>query len=564
VSQTITWNGTTYSIPSATERNWASLSNFLIALGTNAAIKSEMFQAVRTATTTPVTVSNTTDFTVITELAAPGAVAVTLPVGADGQMFLFVDGTGDAGSNNITITPNGSETILGEATLVLNKNKQSVMIQYDATNTDWRVLFNVRYPDNISLTAEVTGILPVANGGTNSSSALSNNRVMKSSSGTIIEAAAITATRVLVSDANGIPVAATPTTTEVNYVSGVTSAIQDQINSKEATVSLTASKAVASTAGGALVASTTTSTELGYVNGVTSAIQTQMDLKAPLDSPTLSTPTLTSPVINTGVSGSAVLDEDTMSSDSDSKIATQQSIKAYVDVSIAAISATGANYGAKSADYTITDSDNLRTVGVTTSTSNRTITLPTASANAHRIITIKKVDNASGTVIVDGEGSEAIDGAATLTMASDNDSVTVICDGSNWEIIDKSYLATDTLSGLLPSYETTSFTADGGFTGGSVRATRLGNLVTMTIDNPTWSGSKTNAVSSTLLPASMRPPQEATVMCKGNASANAAIRLDSNSDGSVAILNISETSANTLVSVTSPESGTYSVSYVVA
>ena len=300
MSQTITWNGTTYSIPSATERNWASLSNFLIALGTNAAIKSEMFQAVRTATTTPVTVSNTTDFTVITELAAPGAVDVTLPVGADGQMFLFVDGTGDAGSNNITITPNGSETILGAATLVLNKNKQSVMIQYDATNTDWRVLFNVRYPDNISLTAEVTGILPVANGGTNSSSALSNNRVMKSSSGTIIEAAAITANRVLVSDANGIPVAATPTTTEVNYVSGVTSAIQDQINSKEATVSLTASKAVASTAGGALVASTTTSTELGYVSGVTSAIQTQMDLKAPLASPTLTTPTLTTPIVNAG------------------------------------------------------------------------------------------------------------------------------------------------------------------------------------------------------------------------------------------------------------------------
>ena len=35
-----------------------------------------------------------------------------------------------------------------------------------------------------------------------------------------------------------------------------------------------------------------TSTELGYVSGVTSAIQTQMDLKAPLISPTLVTPVL--------------------------------------------------------------------------------------------------------------------------------------------------------------------------------------------------------------------------------------------------------------------------------
>jgi hypothetical protein len=46
---------------------------------------------------------------------------------------------------------------------------------------------------------------------------------------------------------------------------------------------------------------------------------------------TFSGATLTSPVINTGVSGTAVLDEDNMASNSDTKIATQQSIKAYVD-----------------------------------------------------------------------------------------------------------------------------------------------------------------------------------------------------------------------------------------
>lgn len=46
---------------------------------------------------------------------------------------------------------------------------------------------------------------------------------------------------------------------------------------------------------------------------------------------TLTNKTLTSPVINTGVSGTAVLDEDNMASDSNTKVATQQSIKAYVD-----------------------------------------------------------------------------------------------------------------------------------------------------------------------------------------------------------------------------------------
>ena len=49
---------------------------------------------------------------------------------------------------------------------------------------------------------------------------------------------------------------------------------------------------------------------------------------------TLTTPTITSAVLNTALSGSAFKDEDTMSSDSATSIASQQSIKAYVDNSI--------------------------------------------------------------------------------------------------------------------------------------------------------------------------------------------------------------------------------------
>ncbi len=49
---------------------------------------------------------------------------------------------------------------------------------------------------------------------------------------------------------------------------------------------------------------------------------------------TLTNKTLTSPVLNTGVSGTAVLDEDDMATDSATQLATQQSIKAYVDARI--------------------------------------------------------------------------------------------------------------------------------------------------------------------------------------------------------------------------------------
>ncbi len=57
-------------------------------------------------------------------------------------------------------------------------------------------------------------------------------------------------------------------------------------------------------------------------------------------SQTLTNKTLTSPVINTGVSGTAILDEDNMASDSDSKLATQQSIKAYVDSEVSSLVAS--------------------------------------------------------------------------------------------------------------------------------------------------------------------------------------------------------------------------------
>jgi hypothetical protein len=50
-------------------------------------------------------------------------------------------------------------------------------------------------------------ILPINKGGTNSNTALNNNRIMQSSGGAIVEAPAITADRVLVSNNNGIPIA---------------------------------------------------------------------------------------------------------------------------------------------------------------------------------------------------------------------------------------------------------------------------------------------------------------------------------------------------------------------
>ena len=100
----------------------------------------------------------------------------------------------------------------------------------------------------------------------------------------------LAAARAVITDANGKVAASTVTSTELGYMHGVTSAVQTQLNGKEATITgaattitgsnLTASRVVVSDANGKIDVSSTTSTELGYVHGVTSDIQTQINAKA--------------------------------------------------------------------------------------------------------------------------------------------------------------------------------------------------------------------------------------------------------------------------------------------
>jgi len=106
---------------------------------------------------------------------------------------------------------------------------------------------------------------------------------------TTIDDTDLTASKALISNASGKVAVSSVTDTELGYVSGVTSEIQTQINAKEDTITggassitssdLTASKALESDSSGKVSASSVTSTELGYVSGVTSAIQTQINAK---------------------------------------------------------------------------------------------------------------------------------------------------------------------------------------------------------------------------------------------------------------------------------------------
>jgi hypothetical protein len=109
--------------------------------------------------------------------------------------------------------------------------------------------------------------------------------------GTIVNAD-ISATAAI--DWTKISASSTISETELGYLDGVTSAIQTQLNGKQATVL------------------NVSDVEIGYLDGVTSAIQTQMDAKAPLASPTF-TGTVTLPsgaVTSTMILDGTILNED--------------------------------------------------------------------------------------------------------------------------------------------------------------------------------------------------------------------------------------------------------------
>lgn len=146
MSTTTTWPGgsvdaspTAYTVPASGELNWSSLSSFLNVLATSAQSTTAQKWGVRKATATPVTVSATADCVVVCQLTVPAAVTVNLPAGANKQVFVIVDGTGDASSNNITINRNGSDTIAGATSLVLSANRETVILVYNSGDTDWKI-----------------------------------------------------------------------------------------------------------------------------------------------------------------------------------------------------------------------------------------------------------------------------------------------------------------------------------------------------------------------------------------------------------------------------------------
>jgi hypothetical protein len=88
-------------------------------------------------------------------------------------------------------------------------------------------------------------------------------------------------------------------------------------------------------------------------------------------------------------------------------------------------------YVTKTGAYTATNDDYV----IDCTSGTFTVTLPASSGRTGRILIIK--NSGAGTITVDGNGAETIDGAATYSLAVQYATVQIMSDGTNWKIIAK-------------------------------------------------------------------------------------------------------------------------------
>ena len=173
-----------------------------------------------------------------------------------------------------------------------------------------------------------------------------------------------------------------------------------------------------------------------------------LDATETLTNKTLTAPTLTSAVLNTAVSGSAILDEDNMASDSNTQLATQQSIKAFVEAQVTAedldittdsgtiaidldsetltiAGGTGIDTTGSGNTITVAIDSTVATLTGTQTLTNKTLTSPTINSPTITSVTATALNLTDSSIVFEGSTADAHETTLTVTDPTADRTITL-------------------------------------------------------------------------------------------------------------------------------------------
>ena len=192
-----------------------------------------------------------------------------------------------------------------------------------------------------------------------------------------------------------------------------------------------------------------------------------LDATETLTNKTLTAPTLTSAVLNTAVSGSAILDEDNMASDSATQLATQQSIKAFVEAQVTAedldittdsgtiaidldsetltiAGGTGIDTTGSSNTITVAVDSTVATLTGSQTLTNKTLTSPTINSPTITSLTATALSLTDSSIVFEGSTADANE--TTLTVVDPTADRTITLPNETGTLITSTSAATNAFS----------------------------------------------------------------------------------------------------------------------